>query len=83
MYADNIEREKKEQYFLKQIKQQASEEFRVWTEEVKDEEGNKYFEIAKKALKDKKGNLVGYCITVEDRTEQTNRYLWEIDCANK
>ena len=83
MYGDNIEREKKEQYFLEQMKKESSEELRVWTEEIQEEEGNKYFEIARKILKDKKGNLVGYCLTVEDRTEQTNQYLREIARANK
>ena len=83
MYGDPVEREKKEQYYLDKIKEGDSKEFRVWTEEIKDEEENKYFEISQKVLKDKKGNLVGYCFTVDDRTEQTNRYLWEIARANK
>lgn len=83
LYGEHIERERKEQYFLDKIKEDPFREFCVWTEEIKDEDGNKYFEISRKVLKDKKGNLVGYCIMAEDRTEQTNQYLWEIARANK
>lgn len=83
LYGEHIERERKEQYFLDKIKEDPSKEFCVWTEEIKDEDGNKYFEISRKVLKDKKGNLVGYCLMAEDRTEKTNQYLREIDRANK
>ncbi len=72
------------QYYLGKIREQGDDKtLFTWGEEFEIEGRTRYIEITRKVLRDSKQNLVGYCFITEDRTEQIQGYLDEVELANK